>query len=308
MNRALLFCLLVPAVAWAETPRRFHIAETFTAAPDPSARERSLFIPLPQDDPWQTITGLQIDAPFEVIHDPRFGDAAARVAVPLTGIAIHASFEVERRERSADLSRATGKPAPAGYARWLADDARVHVDDRIRKIAADQTQGLTTPLEKARALYAYVLKTMRYEKKGEGWGRGDIIWACDKKYGNCTDFHALLSGLLRAAGVPARFQIGYSVPQGAEGEITGYHCWMDFYLDGVGWVPVDASEAWKHPEKRDYFFGHHDSDRVALSTGRDVTLPGMRGNALNYFVYPYLEDGGKPGPDVARQVRYAGAL
>jgi hypothetical protein len=45
-------------------------------------------------------------------------------------------------------------------------------------------------------------------------------------------------------------------PEGKrEGDIPGYHCWAEFYLDGVGWVPVDASEASKFPAKRDYFFG-----------------------------------------------------
>ena len=33
---------------------------------------------------------------------------------------------------------------------------------------------------------------MRYDKSGIGWGRGDALYACDAKRGNCTDFHALL--------------------------------------------------------------------------------------------------------------------
>jgi transglutaminase-like putative cysteine protease len=72
--------------------------------------------------------------------------------------------------------------------------------------------------------------------------------------------------------------------------------WADFYLDGAGWIPVDASEAWKHPERRDYYFGHHDADRVALSTGRDIRFPGMNGPPINFFVYPYAEKNGKPSP------------
>jgi len=36
------------------------------------------------------------------------------------------------------------------------------------------------------------------------------------------------------------------------GEIGGYHCWAEFYLRGYGWVPVDTSEGWKQPEKRDF--------------------------------------------------------
>ncbi len=60
-------------------------------------------------------------------------------------------------------------------------------------------------------------------------------------------------------------------------------------------MPVDASEAAKNPDKRAYFFGAHDENRVELSKGRDVTLsPSQQGAPLNYFVYPYVElDGGK---------------
>jgi len=302
-RRAWVLLLCLPLAAHAAA-RRFRIEETFTFAPETSAHERRAFVPLPSDDPWQTITQLELDAPFEWVHDARFGNAAARIDVPASGLTLHVSFQVERRERAADLAAATVDGAPSSYAAWLADEAHVRVDARIRGIAEAQTQGLKTPLEKARALYAYVLKNMRYDKTGEGWGRGDIGWACDMKYGNCTDFHALMSGLLRACGIPARFHIGYSVPAGAAGEIAGYHCWMDFYVSGSGWVPLDASEAWKHADKRDYFFGHHDADRVELSAGRDLTFPGMSGAALNYLVFPYVEADGKQAPLPGKKVHF----
>jgi hypothetical protein len=58
---------------------------------------------------------------------------------------------------------------------------------------------------------------------------------------------------------------------------------------------VDASEAWKHPEKKNYFFGGHDDNRLQLSVGRDIRLePPQQGEPLNYFVYPYAELDGKP--------------
>jgi hypothetical protein len=37
-------------------------------------------------------------------------------------------------------------------------------------------------------------------------------------------------------------------------------------------VPVDISEAWKHQEKHDYFFGAHDVNRVQFTQGRDLRL------------------------------------
>jgi transglutaminase-like putative cysteine protease len=271
-------------------------------------RAATVWLPLPSDDPWQRITGLTISgAPWERVYDARWGNGFARVRAT-SAAEIVVSYRVERQERSADLARATASPAPSGYAAWLAPDTRVRLDERVHTIAADITRGKIMPLDKARAIYDYVLSTMRYDKPAgatERWGQGDIVWACDRRYGNCTDFHALFIGLLRASGIPARFSIGYSIPTGAAGEIPGYHCWADFYLDGAGWIPVDASEAWKHTGERDYFFGHHDANRVQLSTGRDVPLPGMRGAAVNFIVYPYAEAADGAPVEVARKTSWA---
>jgi transglutaminase-like putative cysteine protease len=147
----------------------------------------------------------------------------------------------------------------------------------------------------ARAIYNHIVATVKYDKTGKGWGRGDIYYACDARRGNCTDFHAIFIGYARAMGIPARFAIGFPLPgdRGA-GQIAGYHCWAEFYAQGIGWVPVDASEAAKNPGKREYFFGAHDENRVELSKGRDVVLtPRQQGEPLNYFVYPYAEVDGK---------------
>lgn len=104
-----------------------------------------------------------------------------------------------------------------------------------------------------------------------------------------------------AEKIPARFQIGFPLPADKHSaEIPGDHCWAEFYLDSVGWVPVDISEAWKHQEKHDYFFGAHDVNRVQFTQGRDLKLaPAQEGPPLNYFVYPYVEIGGKEHPNVA---------
>jgi transglutaminase-like putative cysteine protease len=44
---------------------------------------------------------------------------------------------------------------------------------------------------------------MRYDKTGTGWGRGDVLYACDAKKGNCTDFHSLFIAMARSQGIPA---------------------------------------------------------------------------------------------------------
>jgi transglutaminase-like putative cysteine protease len=154
------------------------------------------------------------------------------------------------------------------------------------------------PMRAARLFYDVVNGHMRYDKSGTGWGRGDAVWACDSKAGNCSDFHSLFISLARTHKLPAKFEIGFPLPaKPGAGEIPGYHCWAKFRVD-KGWVPVDISEANKNPDLRDYYFGNLSPDRVAFSAGRDIELvPRQAGPPLNFFVYPYVEVDGKPYPD-----------
>jgi transglutaminase-like putative cysteine protease len=191
--------------------------------------------------------------------------------------------------------------------RYLEPDKLVPLNGTIAELAVEHTAGDTTPIQKARHIYDYVLATMRYDKSGEGWGRGDEMWACDSKRGNCTDFHSLFIAMARSQGIPSRFEMGFSLPADkTSADIAGYHCWAEFFDPKNGWVPVDISEAWKHPAKKDYFFGAHDADRVQFSMGRDLKLnPPQQGDSLNYFVYPYVEVAGQAYPNVAYAFSFA---
>jgi transglutaminase-like putative cysteine protease len=267
-----------------------------------------LWIPLPQADSYQEVRGLHIDSPvwYAQGRDAEYGNKFA-VFTPTAqqsaaGFDVLLRFTAVRREHKVALDSTTLQHVSASMSRdpdlhrYLEPDKLVPLNGTIAELAKEHTAGDTTPIQKARHIYDYVLATMRYDKTGEGWGRGDAIWACTSKRGNCTDFHSLFIGMMRSSGIPARFEIGFPLPEGkTEGDIQGYHCWAEFYLTGVGWVPVDASEAWKNPAKRDFFFGAHDTNRVFFTYGRDIRLsPDQKGDPLNYFIYPYAETNGQP--------------
>jgi len=267
-----------------------------------------LWIPLPQADGYQDIRGLQVDSPVSYVQgrDPEYGNAFAAFAPTMQqsadGFDVVLRFTAVRREHKVALDAAAlqnpsaSTSRDANLERYLEPDKLVPLNGTIAELAKEHTAGDTTALQKARHIYDYVLATMRYDKTGEGWGRGDAVWACTSKRGNCTDFHSLFIGMMRSSGIPSRFEIGFPLPEGkAEGDIPGYHCWAEFYLAGVGWVPVDASEAWKNPAKRDFFFGAHDTNRVFFTYGRDIRLsPDHKSDPLNYFIYPYAETNGRP--------------
>jgi transglutaminase-like putative cysteine protease len=266
-----------------------------------------LWVPLPQDDQFQKVEELRIDTPVAYTRsaDPQYGNPFALIrptaAQAQAGFDVTVRFHATRFEHKVTPEAlALAKPIDLKslspeLQRYMQPDNLVPLNGVIADLARQQTVGDTTDLAKAHHIYNYVLATMRYDKSGEGWGRGDAVWACSSKRGNCTDFHSLFIGMMRASGIPARFEIGFSLPENKnDGEVSGYHCWAEFYLEGTGWVPVDASEAWKNPDKRDYFFGAHDANRVFFSYGRDLHLSSeQQGIPLNYFIYPYAELDGK---------------
>jgi hypothetical protein len=219
-------------------------------------------------------------------------------------------FSVTRKEyavlRNGAAIQAARTGPPPLLSRYLQPDKLVPLNGVIADLARQQTAGAATPLEKARKIYDYVVSTMHYDHAGEGWGRGDAVWACDSKHGNCTDFHSVFIGMMRASGIPARFEIGFQIPpEKSEGEISGYHCWSEFFVDGIGWIPIDASEASQHPEKKDYFFGALDPNRVLFTYGRDIHLSSdQKGDPLNYFIYPYAEAGGQPVKNLERHFSF----
>lgn len=252
----------------------------------------TLWLPLGQSDAFQLVEVEQICTPgiYERVRDFDHGNQVL-IFYPRkedSGKLIEITYAVKRLEKSA---YPTGKGSQSAY---LRPELLVPRDKTFTDLARAATQGARSSLDKGRALYQHTLDRMKYDKSGEGWGRGDAHYACDAKTGNCTDFHAYFIALARSIGLPARFSIGYTIPADSdEGAIGGYHCWAEFQADGQ-WIPVDISEADKFPALADYYFGHHPANRFELTTGRDLLVdPLPQSGPINFLVYPLLEVDGK---------------
>lgn len=260
-----------------------------------------VWLPVPQDSTVQTIERLAFSREVRQTVAPKYGDKLAYFEIenPTASAEFTMSFTCTRREVQTDLAalKAEGQDAAADFTVFKQPDALVLVDDRIKGMAKDVTKGRTGTVDKARAIYDHVVSTMTYDKNHAGWGTGSTQHACDVGKGNCTDFHALFNSLCRAEGIASGFEIGLYLPyeRKSDEKLGGYHCWALFRVPGKTWVPVDCSEASRFPERKEFFFGGHTSNRVTLSTGRDITLePKQAGAPLNYLLNPYAEADGKP--------------
>ena len=117
--------------------------------------------------------------------------------------------------------------------------------------------GLDSDLDKARAIYEWVVDNTFRDAKVRGCGRGDIaaMLSLNNLGGKCADLNALYVGLARAAGLPARDIYGIRVAPsrfgyqslGAKSEVVtkSQHCRAEVFLSGFGWVPVDPADVRK---------------------------------------------------------------
>ena len=299
--------------------RKFRFTYSFTVKDIPSGTKVvRVWVPVAHTDEHQTVKLLNVKAPVQtqMAEEPKYGNHIlyAEIHNPVQATAdFTLEYEVTRHEFSrgdyAQLERKDTKPGVVlvSMQRYVEPDKLIPTDGEIKSLADTVTGSQAGTIAKAKAAYDYLFTTMRYDKTGTGWGRGDALWACDAKHGNCTDFHSPFIGMMRADDVPARCEIGFPVPENKDkGDIASYHCWAEFFARSIGWVPLDISEAWKAKEKADYFFGSVDSNRVQFSTGRDITLsPKQDGPPLNYFVYPYVEVDGKTYESIGRKFSFA---
>jgi transglutaminase-like putative cysteine protease len=290
-----------PAYMQPAGSRKFAIEYVGKVSGIPEGTKRlRVWMPAPEDSTVQSIRDLKFSSEATLRTEPKYGNTIAYCEIdsPKPTHEITMRFTCERKEILMDLAQlhSDGAPDPASKA-FLNPDKLVLVDDTIRTMAAEVTAGKSTTLEKARAIYDYVLGRMTYDKSHAGWGLGSTKHACDVGKGNCTDFHALFNSLCRAQGIASGFEIGLYLPyeKNSKEALGGYHCWAFFQVPGKSWVPVDCSEADRFPERKEYFFGAHTPNRVTLSTGRDIILdPRQQGEPLNYFLDPYAEADGEP--------------
>jgi transglutaminase-like putative cysteine protease len=151
-------------------------------------------------------------------------------------------------------------------------------DKEIVEIANRVAGDETNPYKMARKFYDYVVDTARYKLLGEGLRGAKAL--VTSGIGECGDYSSLLIALLRAKGIPARPVVGYWAVSG----IDQAHVWAEFYLEEVGWIPVDPTVG--QDRQRDYYFGNMDNQRVILNKGFNIRLIP---SAPDDYVAPFLQ-------------------
>jgi transglutaminase-like putative cysteine protease len=267
-----------------------------------------VWLPVAQDGDYQKVTDVAYDAPkatkSEITNDSEgnkmlYLEWDANVA-PADRTAT-LSFKAERQEVRVSNPTDDGSAIPDDVKQYLEGSSLVPVNDQVKAAADEITSGKTGSVEKARAIYDWIIENMNRDESVKGCGTGDVCALLSTKSGKCTDINSVFVGLCRAAGIPAREMFG--VRMNAEDITKNQHCWCEFYVAGTGWVPADPADVLKAvlkggwtkdqtetKEKAEYYWGGWDCERIELSEGRDLTLsPAQSDGKLNNFGYPYAE-------------------
>ena len=303
---------LAPA-AWAKS-RSGVVTVEVDLSKQESGKETKLWIPYAVSDKNQSVTDVKVSGDFTssaVYTDQVNGTPILFASWDKAAASrkLTYSFAVEREE--IHLGNLPAKePAwnRADYAEFLKPTSIGPTDGEVKKLSDSITKGKRTVLEKAKAIYDWTCENMYRDPATRGCGKGDVCELLKKPGGKCTDISSVYIALARAAGVPAREVFGVRLGKKAEEDVTTWqHCWVEFFLPGTGWVPVDPADVRKAMlveklelkdaktrEYLDYFWGGSDAYRVKIASGRDLVLnPPQAGAPLNTFGYPYAEVGGK---------------
>jgi transglutaminase-like putative cysteine protease len=223
------------------------------------------------------------------------------------------------RDRLVDVTRSGANAAPESRATlslYRESTRLIRTDGIVKKTSQQVTKGADRDVDKARAIYEWIVDNTFRDPKVRGCGVGDIraMLETGNLSGKCADLNALFVGLARAAGIPARDVYGVRAADSAEfkslgkgGDITkAQHCRAEFYIATHGWVPVDPADVRKvvleerggipltdptAQEARAKLFGQWEMNWLAYNYAHDVKLLNSKEDPVGYFMYPQAETG-----------------
>jgi transglutaminase-like putative cysteine protease len=275
--------------------------------------------PLPGPTPFQRTLSTSIQCETGKVRRVRDGSLSMVCATFRAGTtpAITMTNRIATRDWAISPEQphiSTSRRRPEAY---LAPTRYVPTDGIVKARADSITKGLTSDLDKTRAVYEWVVENTYRNPKVRGCGVGDIrpMLETGDLGGKCADINALFVGLVKASGVPARDVYGIRVGPSelsckslgaASDNITkSQHCRAEVYLDGFGWVPMDPADVRKvileEPpgsltlndikvvETRKRLFGSWEGNWIAYNYAQDISLPGSSGPALHFLMYPQAE-------------------
>jgi transglutaminase-like putative cysteine protease len=237
-------------------PKHYHVRQTACSYNKniTTMINLELNVPLPENWPGCKVSNVNVtgDEPF-LLHNTEGPGQIYRVVykngLPAKGDVAFVSveYDVKLWEVNIDYEALVRRTYPAYnkdseyeyYTRPSPEDTTA--DNPQIQVILNQLQQNTNrhPVLYAKAVYDWLAKNIQYGRPSL-----DLKVCLKERKGDCAAIAFFFVDFCRAAGIPARFVAGCWAGGTASAERPdGWHCWAEFYLPGVGWVPIDHSPA-----------------------------------------------------------------
>jgi transglutaminase-like putative cysteine protease len=247
-----------------------------------SPSKQNLWVALISDDfPYQEVLEAEIRPDnYQIISD-EYGNQIVEFDfsnMPADSeILVQIDYRIRINQLQFDISLCEGE-LPDFYT-----EAELHIESQnpqIISLSEELVQGHQTICEKVRAFYDFVGNELVYSYNGGNWGAQAAL---GEMGADCTEFASLMIALNRAAGIPARYIVGlYFTPDGDENLARQEHAWLEVYLPGIGWAPMDPTLG-RSSITREGYFAKLPANHIIVNRGRNPSA--LRGGS--YWTYLY---------------------
>ena len=222
-----------PPVIERSNPRTYHIRSAVTASFTGRLPDKLFIItPLPESSQYQTVSGETVSS-GQIRRFPldcgRYAFYSARKKFPPLVL----EFDVTIYDVRTHWDRIKNIPEPSGEQSYFTKSSGIGIRNDyspVVKVSRELAAKSKNIVEYARLAYLYMTDKFKYGRAPDISLRS--IWRCRR--GNCGNLSSVYVSLLRTRGIPARSVLALR-PDGSG------HVWAEFFVDGVGWIPVDVT-------------------------------------------------------------------
>lgn len=258
----------------------------FTKSGSGTVTKLQVYMPVPQTNEYQSIDNLT-HSDGDIVEDKNYANKflyAEKTSMPSNPWEIGMTFNITPKPVKIDFSKITEikeyDKNNTAYKCHLGDRGEYIVTSNpyIKETGDKLWSESANILEYARKCYEYVATNLKYIN-GSWRTLAKIL---ELKGGECGDFSTLVVNLLRYKGIPSRHNICVRLD-------NGYHVWVDFYLEGYGWIPLDAT--YKHDNPNGDYFGRYDGDCVVVAQDMFYDVNGTNLDICQTYSYWYWANG-----------------
>lgn len=258
------------------SPKRFRITYTLTVDPEitPAGKVIRAWLPFPRErQGHQTNIKLLTTEPTAYLLADNGRDLQRTIyfekitqADAATQFQVCFEYQACARFERVDAQKIQPLTQPAKFAPFLAErPPHIIFTPELQQLTATIIGGETNPYLRAQKIFAWIDANIPWASAREYSTIPNISQYClQQKHGDCGIQTLLFMTLCRIAGIPTKWQSGWSTePQG-----VNMHDWGEMYFEPYGWLPVDASYGLRQSDNAEvhwFYFGNIDAYRLVVN-------------------------------------------